>query len=137
MMKHLTTALILALSFTAANAERFDNRTHDKVPPQPPVQQRIQPPAPPVQHDDYQFKQNRKHFEQNNQHFISHQRAAEIALNAFQNKYHKKGFVEDVDFEHKFSGNYYEVEIEDERGRDYEVRLDAQTGKVVWIKRDY
>ena len=130
-MKHLTTALILALSFTVANAERFNPPPQHPVPPQPPHAQA------PVPHDDYEFGQNRKHFEQHNQHYISRQRAAEIALNAFQNKYHKKGFVEDVEFEHKFSGNYYEVEIEDERGRDYEVRLDAQTGKVVWIKRDY
>ena len=131
-MKHLTTALILALSLTVVHAEHFNSHPLHPVPSQP---QHMQPQGYEIQ-TEHQFKQNHKHFEQHNQHYISQQRAAESALKAFENKYHKKGFVEDVDFEHKKSGDYYEVEIEDERDRDYEVRLDAKTGKVLWIKRD-
>lgn len=133
-MKQLATTLILALSVSgAAYAEHIGHIPQHNVPPQP-----AHAPMPAtVMHDDYQFRQNHKHFEQNSQYYISHQKAAEIALKAFEKKYHTKGYVEDVDFEHKIIGDYYEVEIEDERDRDYEVRLDAKTGKVISIKRDY
>ncbi|MBQ9619941.1 MAG: PepSY domain-containing protein [Neisseriaceae bacterium] len=121
-MKHLTSVLILTFGMVSiANAQ----------PHTVPVQQHN---PPTVQH---QYRQNHQYFEQNNQNYISHQKAAEIALQAFEKKYRKKGFVEDVDFEHKLHGNYYEVEIEDGRDRDYEVRVDAKTGKVLYIKRDY
>lgn len=123
-MKHLTSVLILTFGMVSmANAQ----------PPIPPMHP--QPHNPPAVHQ--QYRQNHQYFEQNNQHYISHQKAAEIALQAFEKKYRKKGFVEDVDFEHKLHGNYYEVEIEDGRDRDYEVRVDAKTGKVLYIKRDY
>ncbi|MBQ9183724.1 MAG: PepSY domain-containing protein [Neisseriaceae bacterium] len=128
-MKHLTTALILALSFSAAYAERHDIWKPDTQPYHDTRQD--------ARHDDRPYRQNDHHFEQHHQRYISHQKAAEIALKAFENKYRTQGFVEDVDFEHKFSGDYYEVEIEDQRGRDYEVRLDAQTGKVISVRRDY
>lgn len=128
-MKQLATALILTLSVSgAAYAERIVHTPQHSVPPHAPAH---------VMHDDYQFRQNHKHFEQNSQYYISHQKAAEIALKAFENKYHTRAYVEDVEFEHKIIGDYYEVEIEDERDRDYEVRLDAKTGKVISIRRDY
>ena len=128
-MKHLTTALILALSFTAAYAERHDIWKPDTQPYHDTRQD--------ARYDEHPYRQNDRHFEQHHQHYISHEKAANIALKAFENKYRTKGFVEDVDFEHKFSGDYYDVEIEDQRGRDYEARIDAKTGKVVRLRRDY
>lgn len=125
-MKHLTTALILALSLTAANAERHDIWQPDTKPYNDTRQDTL--------HDDHAHRQDDRHFEQ---HYISHEKAASIALKAFENRYKTKGFVEDVDFEHKFSGDFYDVDIEDQRGRDYEARIDAKTGKVIWLRRDY
>ncbi|MBQ5429060.1 MAG: PepSY domain-containing protein [Neisseriaceae bacterium] len=127
-MKHLTTALILALSFTVANAE------HDIWKPDT---QPYHEPTKAERDDDRQYRQDDRNFEQHHQNYISLEKAANIALKAFENKYKTKGFVEDVDFEHKFSGDFYDVEIEDTRGRDYEARIDAKTGKVVWLRRDY
>lgn len=128
-MKYIITATVLALSIsTAAYAERHDIGKPDTKP--------YHDTRSDVQHNKHSYRQNDKHFEQHHQHYISHEKAANIALTAFESKYRTKGIVEDVDFEHKFSGDYYEVEIEDQRGRDYEVRIDAKTGKVIWVKRD-
>ena len=77
-----------------------------------------------------------RYYQLHRQQFISYEKAAQIALAAFEAKYQKKGVVDDVDFEHKFSGDYFEVEIKDEIGMEYEVRLDARTGKVIFIKTD-
>ena len=128
-MKHFTTAVILALSFTAANAERHDIWKPDTKPYHETQQKAPHNPPP-------DYRQNTRHFEQHQQHYISREKAASIALKAFEGKYRIKGVVEDVEFKHKYSGDYYEVEIEDRRDKDYEVRVDAKTGKVLSIKRD-
>ena len=88
----------------------------------------------PVQADGWD--RDERYYQQHRQQFISYEKAAQIALAAFEAKYQKKGVVDDVDFEHKFGGDYFEVEIKDETGLEYEVRLDARTGKVIYIKLD-
>ena len=46
------------------------------------------------------------------------------------------GKVDNVDFERsRRHGAYYEVDIENRKG-DYEVRVNAQTGKVISVQRD-
>ena len=46
------------------------------------------------------------------------------------------GKVDNVDFERsRRHGAYYEIDIENRKG-DYEVRVNAQTGKVISVQRD-
>ena len=46
------------------------------------------------------------------------------------------GKVDNVDFERSsHHGAYYEIDIENRKG-DYEVRVNAQTGKVISVQRD-
>ena len=46
------------------------------------------------------------------------------------------GKVDNVDFERsRRHGAYYEIDIENRKG-DYEVRVNAQTGKVISMQRD-
>ena len=64
--------------------------------------------------------------------FISREKAAQIAADAVGG-----GFVKDVDLERGFGSPYYEVEVIDSRGREYEVNINAKTGRVISKRRDY
>ena len=77
-----------------------------------------------------------RYYQQHRQQFISYQEAAQIALAAFEATYGKAGRIDEVEFEHEFYGDYFEVEIKDGTGREYEVHVDAKTGKVVRGARD-
>ena len=67
-----------------------------------------------------------------NQSFITKAQAAKIAAEAVGG-----GFVKDIDFERGFTGTYYEIEVLDNKGREYEVNVDAKTGKVLSKRRDW
>ncbi|MBQ7626131.1 MAG: PepSY domain-containing protein [Rhodocyclaceae bacterium] len=63
---------------------------------------------------------------------ISVQQAKQIALQAVGG-----GWVTDIELENKRSANpYYDVEVRDNRGREYEVKINATTGAVISVKRD-
>ena len=64
--------------------------------------------------------------------FITKAQAAQIAAEAVGG-----GFVKDIDFERGFSGTYYEIEVLDNKGREFEVNVDAKTGKVLSKRRDW
>lgn len=59
---------------------------------------------------------------------ISRERAEQIALEQ------QPGRVEESDIETSDGRTVWEVEIETEDGRDYEVKIDAQTGEVLEIE---
>ncbi len=72
-------------------------------------------------------------YAQNHAQYITHQAAGEKALQQVGG-----GYVKDVEFEyHDFSKKeYFDVEVIDKKGQEFDVRLDARTGKVIRIKRD-
>ena len=49
----------------------------------------------------------------------------------------KPGTVVDADVDRKFGKFYYEVEIVDAQGIEWEVDIDAKTGKVRRVKKDW
>ena len=82
--------------------------------------------APALADDDYRY------YEQNRSQFISHERAAEIASEAVGG-----GRVTDVEFDRDFSGDHFEVEVISKDGHEYDVILDAKSGKVLAKKIDH
>lgn len=76
--------------------------------------------APAFAGDDYRY------YEKNRSQFISHERAAEIAQEAVGG-----GRAIDVEFDRDFSGDHFEVEVIAADGRDYDVVIDAKSGKVL------
>ncbi|MDO4693888.1 MAG: PepSY domain-containing protein [Eikenella sp.] len=71
------------------------------------------------------------HYHQNRSQYISYEQAAKIAADKVG------GHVSDVDFEYSpIRGAYFEVEV---YGRDgeYDVIIDAKTGRVISSYRDY
>ena len=71
------------------------------------------------------------HYEKNRSQYISFDKAAEIAAQAV-----KKGRVKDVEFDKDWKGDHFDVEVFDENGQEYEVIIDAKTGKVLSNRRD-
>ena len=49
----------------------------------------------------------------------------------------KPGTVVDADIDRKFKGYYYEIEIIDAQAVEWEVDIDAKTGEVRRVKRDW
>jgi uncharacterized membrane protein YkoI len=49
----------------------------------------------------------------------------------------KPGTVVDTDLDRKFKGYYYEIEIVDAQAVEWELDIDAKTGEVRRIKRDW
>ena len=49
------------------------------------------------------------------------------------------GFAKDVDFEYKSHNNraFFEVEVVNKSGQEYDVIIDAKTSNVLSAKRDY
>ena len=62
---------------------------------------------------------------------ITPEKAIEKALAA------KPGTVVDTDLDRKFKSYYYEIEIIDAQAVEWEVDIDAKTGEVRRIKRDW
>lgn len=75
-----------------------------------------------------------RYYDQNRQQFISYEKASEAALQRVGG-----GYVKDVEFEHKRRSqqSYFDVEIVDNKGNEFDVRVDAKTGKVLYSKRDW
>ena len=68
---------------------------------------------------------------------ISHQKAIRIAQNYVYKAFRVKGRVSEVEYKRRYIGpNYYEIEIKDRRGHEYEIRINARTGKVIGTKVD-
>jgi len=49
----------------------------------------------------------------------------------------KPGTMVDADIDRKFKGYYYEIEIVDAQAVEWEVDIDAKTGEVRRVKRDW
>lgn len=79
-------------------------------------------------HDDDEI-----HYEQNRQNYISHEQAAQAA----QAKIGAGAHVTDVEFEKKYNGAFFDVEVVNAKGQEFDVRVDAKTGKIIYAKRDY
>jgi uncharacterized membrane protein YkoI len=62
---------------------------------------------------------------------IAPEQAVERAVTA------KPGTVLDIDLDRKFQGYYYEVELIDAAGIEWEVEIDASSGEVRRVKRDW
>ena len=76
--------------------------------------------APAVAGDDQWY------YEQNRSQFITYDQAAKSAEQAVAG-----GRVVDVEFDHDRRGDHFEVEVRDAQGREYDVIVDAKTGKVL------
>lgn len=62
---------------------------------------------------------------------IAPEQAIEKALTA------KPGTIVDADVDRKFKKFYYEIEIVDAQGTEWEVDIDAKTGEVRRVKKDW
>lgn len=62
---------------------------------------------------------------------ISVEQAKQIALRKVGS-----GRVTEIELERKGATYYYEVEVKDNRGREYEVKINATTGAILSFKRD-
>ncbi|XXQ69214.1 PepSY domain-containing protein [Neisseriaceae bacterium B1] len=68
-------------------------------------------------------------YQQNSSQFITHEKARDVAIEAVGGGTVKDG---DVDFEHSAKhGDYFEVEVLGKDGKEYDVKIDAKTGKVL------
>ncbi|MDO4998210.1 MAG: PepSY domain-containing protein [Neisseria sp.] len=81
--------------------------------------------APAFADGDYRY------YEQNRAKFITHEMAAQKAVAAVGN-----GQAGDVEFDRDFRGDVFEVEVYGNDG-EWDVVIDAKTGKVLSKKRDY
>ena len=71
------------------------------------------------------------YYQQNSSKFISYEQAAQAAKASV-----KGGRVQDVEFEHGYRGAYFEVEVLGAAG-EYDVVVDAKSGKVLSVRRDF
>ena len=62
---------------------------------------------------------------------ITPERASEIALAQ------KAGVVTDLDLDRKRRGWVYEIEVADAQGTEWEIELEAESGKVNKVKREW
>lgn len=74
----------------------------------------------PARADDDQW-----YYEQHRNDFITFDKAAEAASQAVA------GTVTDVDFEHDWNGDHFEVDVRGKDGNKYEIVIDAKSGKVL------
>ena len=74
--------------------------------------------------DDAYYARHRKQF-------ITHERAAQIARQAV-----KGGRVTSVEFDHEARDDHFDVDVRTADGREYDVKIDARSGKVRYVKRD-
>lgn len=76
-------------------------------------------------------KDDQWYYEKNRSQYISFDKAAEIAAQAVKN-----GRVTEVEFDRSWKGDHFDVEVFDENGLEYDVVIDAKTGKVLSSRRD-
>ena len=74
----------------------------------------------PARADDDQ-----RYYEQHRSDFITFDKAAEIADQAVS------GTVTEVEFDHDFNSDHFDVDVRGKDGNKYEVKIDAKTGKVL------
>lgn len=73
-----------------------------------------------------------QHYRQNRNQYISHKQAAKAAV-----AYVGGGVAEHIDFEYSTrKGAYFEVEVRSGNGREYDVKVDARSGKVTSAKAE-
>lgn len=73
------------------------------------------------------------HYQQNQSQYITYEKAAKIATDAVG----RGARTKEVDFEHnRVGGAYFEVEVFGHDG-EYDVVVDAKTGRVLSKRRDY
>ena len=82
--------------------------------------------APAMADSDEQY------YQQNQSRLISYEQAAKVAQQTVAGS-----SVEDVEFDKEYNGAFFDVELRDAQGREYDVRVNAETGKVVYSRRDY
>lgn len=92
-----------------------------------------------VDDDDYRPRQtqvtkNRQDTKATRTHMISRQKAVQIARSRVKNSR-----VVSVDFDRNDDGHgaVYDVELRNNRGQQWDVKIKATTGKVIYVKRDY
>lgn len=74
----------------------------------------------------------RKSYQKNQSQYISHEQAAQAAVAQVTG-----GQAGDVDFEYNpWRGAHFDVEVYGQNG-EYDVIVDAKTGKVLSVRRDY
>lgn len=71
-----------------------------------------------------------RYYEQNRDKLISYEKARDIAAKEVG------GYAEDVDFEYELGRAVFEVDVRKEN-QEYNVKIDAKTGKVLSARRDY
>ncbi len=72
------------------------------------------------------------HYERNRQNYISHERAAQIAVSAVGG-----GQATDVDFDRsRNKPDHFDVDVRTADGRKHEVEIDAKTGNVLSNRLD-
>ncbi|MDO4433793.1 MAG: PepSY domain-containing protein [Alysiella sp.] len=73
-------------------------------------------------------------YRENRNQYITHDKAREIAIESVGGGYVKH---DDVDFEYNRQyGAHFEVEVHGQDGREYEIKIDAKTGKVLYKHQD-
>lgn len=76
--------------------------------------------------------EDQRYYEANRSQFISYEQAARIAVGHIGD-----GTAVEVDFDHEeHQGSYFEVDVRAADGREYDVKIDARTGKVWSSKLD-
>lgn len=72
-----------------------------------------------------------RHYQANKAQYISYEKAGEAAAAKVG------GTVEQIDFEYsKRRGAYFEVEVRDQDGQEYEVEVDAKTGEILSSRQE-
>ncbi|MFC2407066.1 MAG: PepSY domain-containing protein [Cardiobacterium sp.] len=74
---------------------------------------------------------DRDYYQQHRRQFISYEKAASIAARAV-----KGGVVTDLEFDHDRRGDHFDAEVRDASGHEYEIKIDARSGKVLSKQRD-
>lgn len=74
---------------------------------------------------------DRRIYQQNKAQYISHQKAGQIAKNRVKNSR-----VVKVEFDHDDGIATYQVELRTNSGIQYDVKINAKTGKVIRVERD-
>ena len=67
---------------------------------------------------------------------VSYEEAGKIALDAVFDRYQQQGRLDDVELKMKNGQSYYKAEVKVPSGMEFEVYVDAQTGKVTRMKMD-
>lgn len=74
---------------------------------------------------------DRRIYQQNKAQYISKQKATQIAKNRVKNSHVKK-----VEFDHDDGIATYKVELRTKSGVEYDVKINAKTGKIIHVDRE-